>query len=90
MIDCALFGDDISKPVELINYAKYGSVNSHLELRRTDLGFEYSHVMPDANGRRYHTFYNDSIPSFFESQSPPKGMSGVENNPHLPDRRLHR
>ncbi|MEI7829155.1 MAG: hypothetical protein WCI31_05275 [Prolixibacteraceae bacterium] len=60
MIDCALFGDDVTKPVALINYAKYGSVNSHLELRRTDLGYEYSHVMPDANGRRYHTFFKVS------------------------------
>ena len=60
MIDCALFGDDVSKPVELIDYAKYGSVNSHLELRRTDLGFEYSHVMPDINGRRYRTYYKVS------------------------------
>ena len=60
MIECALFGDDNSKPAGLINYAKYGSVNSHLELRRTNLGFEYSHVMPDANGRRYHTFYKVS------------------------------
>jgi hypothetical protein len=60
MIDCALFGDDVNKPVELINYAKYGSVNSHLELRRTNLGFEYSHVMPDANGRRYHTYFKVS------------------------------
>ncbi len=56
MIECAVFGDDLTKPVALIDYAKYGSVNSHLELRRTDLGFEYSHVMPDANGRRYKTF----------------------------------
>ncbi|MCX6226592.1 MAG: hypothetical protein NTV01_17895 [Bacteroidia bacterium] len=60
MIDCALFGDDLTKPVALINYAKYGSVNSHLELRRTGLGFEYSHVMPDANGRRYRTFFKVS------------------------------
>jgi hypothetical protein len=60
MIECAMFGDNIDKPVELINYAKYGSVNSHLELRRTDLGFEYSNVMPDANGRRYHTYYKVS------------------------------
>lgn len=60
MIECALFGDDINKPVELIDYSKYGSVNSHLELRRTDLGYEYSHVMPDLNGRRYHTFFKVS------------------------------
>ena len=60
MIDCALFGDDVSKPVEIIDYGKYGWVNSHLELRRTDLGFKYGHVMPDINGRRYRTYYKVS------------------------------
>ena len=59
MIDCALFGNDVNQPVSLIDYSKHGiagSENSHLELRRTHLGYEYSHVMPDLNGRRYHTF----------------------------------
>ena len=60
MMDCALFGNDVNLPVSLIDYAIYGSVNSHLELRRTHLGYEYSHVMPDLNGRRHHTFYKVS------------------------------
>ena len=60
MMDCALFGNDVSQPVSLIDYSIYGSVNSHLELRRTALGYEYSHVMPDLNGRRYRTFFKVS------------------------------
>jgi hypothetical protein len=46
----ALYGDDLSRPVSLIDY---GPSNSHLELRR---GFPYNHVMPDLNGRRYETY----------------------------------
>jgi hypothetical protein len=46
----ALFGDDLTKPVALIDY---GPSNSHLELRR---GFPYNHVMPDLNGRRYESY----------------------------------
>jgi hypothetical protein len=46
----AMYGDDLSKPVSLIDY---GPSNSHLELRR---GFPYNHVMPDLNGRRYETY----------------------------------
>lgn len=46
----ALYGDDFSRPVSLIDY---GPSNSHLELRR---GFPYNHVMPDLNGRRYETY----------------------------------
>jgi len=46
----ALYGDDPSKPVRLIDY---GSSNSHLELRR---GYPYKHVMPDLNGRRYANY----------------------------------
>ncbi|MCR4411913.1 MAG: hypothetical protein NUV77_05735, partial [Thermoguttaceae bacterium] len=46
----ALFGDDPSKPVALIDY---GPSNSHLELRR---GYPYHHTMPDLNGRRYANY----------------------------------
>lgn len=46
----ALFGDDLTKAVQLIDY---GPSNSHLELRR---GFPYNHIMPDLNGRRYDTY----------------------------------
>ena len=46
----AMFGDDLAKPMSLIDY---GPSNSHLELRR---GFPYNHVMPDLNGRRYETY----------------------------------
>jgi hypothetical protein len=46
----ALYGDDTTKPVALIDY---GSSNSHLELRR---GLPYNHVMPDLNGRRYENY----------------------------------
>ncbi len=42
----ALHGDDLARPVALIDY---GPSNSHLELRR---GLPYNHVMPDLNGRR--------------------------------------
>jgi len=46
----AMFGDDPSKPMALIDY---GPSNSHLELRR---GYPYNHVMPDLNGRRYANY----------------------------------
>lgn len=49
-ISNAMFGDDLDKPVNLIDY---GPSNSHLELRR---GIPYNHVMPDLNGRRYDTY----------------------------------
>ncbi len=83
MIDCALFGDDITKPVALIDYAQYGSVNSHLELRRTDEGFEYSHVMPDANGRRYRTYYKVSELCKLMGKPQPYMMDRAEQLKHL-------
>lgn len=83
MIDCALFGDDITRPVALINYAKYGSVNSHLELRRTDLGYEYSHVMPDANGRRYRTYFKVSELSKLAGKPQPYMMERAEQLKNL-------
>ncbi len=43
--------DDISKPVELIDYGKDGE--SHLELRRD---YVYQGVMPDLNARRYMNY----------------------------------
>jgi hypothetical protein len=43
----ATWGDDLSKPVALIDY---GNGNHHLELRH-DLRYDY--VLPDLNGRRY-------------------------------------
>lgn len=46
----ALYGDDLTKPVALIDY---GPSNSHLELRR---GLPYNHVMPDLNGRRHENY----------------------------------
>lgn len=46
----ALFGDDPTAPVALIDY---GPSNSHLELRR---GIPYNHVMPDLNARRYDNY----------------------------------
>jgi hypothetical protein len=51
MMEQALALDDISKPVQLIDY---GSSNSHLELRRKSN--YYNHVMPDLNGRRYANY----------------------------------
>jgi hypothetical protein len=83
MIDCALFGDDVTKPVALIDYAKYGSVNSHLELRRTDAGFEYSHVMPDANGRRYRTYYKVSELCKLAGKPQPYMMERADQLRHL-------
>jgi len=56
MIDFALFGDDTSKPVALLDYTKFGESNDHLELRKTNQGFIYDFVIPDVNGRRYWTY----------------------------------
>jgi len=56
MVDFALFGDDTTKPVALLDYTKFGESNDHLELRKTNLGFIYDFVVPDVNGRRYWTY----------------------------------
>jgi hypothetical protein len=50
MIIHAMFGDDLEKPIDLIDYGPSGS---HLELRR---GFPYNHVSPDLNARRYANY----------------------------------
>ncbi len=50
MVTQAMFVDDVSKPMALIDY---GPSNSHLELRR---GYAYHHVMPDLNARRYANY----------------------------------
>ena len=47
----ACVGDDLSGPVELIDYGKPG--DSHLELRRHHV---YRGVMPDLNARRYRNY----------------------------------
>ena len=47
----ACVGDDLSKPVELIDYGKAG--DSHLELRRRHV---YRGIMPDLNARRYRNY----------------------------------
>lgn len=46
----AMYGDDPTKPVNLIDY---GPAGDHIELR---LGIPYNHVKPDLNGRRYETY----------------------------------
>ena len=50
MVLHAMFGDDVSKPMALIDYGPSGS---HLELRR---GMPYNHVSPDLNARRYANY----------------------------------
>ena len=50
MVLQAMFGDDPTKPVTLLDY---GPSNSHLELRRR---YAYNHVMPDLNARRYANY----------------------------------
>ncbi|HRQ51595.1 MAG TPA: hypothetical protein PLR74_13705, partial [Agriterribacter sp.] len=47
----ALFGDDVNKPVKLIDYGEDGE--NHLELRR---GYPYRGIMPDVNGLRYLSY----------------------------------
>lgn len=43
----ATWGDDLQRPVQLIDY---GNGNHHLELRHD---IRYDHIVPDLNGRRY-------------------------------------
>ncbi len=50
MVVQAMFGDEVGKPMSLIDY---GESNSHLELRR---GYAYNHVMPALNARRYANY----------------------------------
>jgi len=51
VISNALFGDDLKKPVKLIDYGEDGE--NHLELRR---GYPYRGIMPDVNGLRYLSY----------------------------------
>jgi hypothetical protein len=46
----ALVGDDVSRPVALIDY---GTGNHHLELRGK---YRYDNYLPDLNGRRYDNY----------------------------------
>ena len=50
MVVHAMFGDDVAKPIGLIDYGPSGS---HLELRR---GYAYNHFSPDLNARRYANY----------------------------------
>jgi len=50
MVIQAMFGDDATKPMNLIDYGPSGS---HLELRRH---YGYNHIMPDLNARRYASY----------------------------------
>jgi hypothetical protein len=53
----ALFRDDLSKPISLIDYnntdPQHKGGQSHLELRTPIGKLNYTNVMPDLNGRRY-------------------------------------
>lgn len=51
VISNALFGDDLKKPVKLVDYGNDGE--NHLELRR---GYPYRGIMPDVNGLRYLSY----------------------------------
>lgn len=51
VISNALFGDDLKKPVKLVDYGDAGE--NHLELRR---GYPYRGIMPDINGLRYLSY----------------------------------
>ncbi|HWK56233.1 MAG TPA: hypothetical protein VNQ80_02775 [Parapedobacter sp.] len=51
MLQNALFGDDLSKKINLVDYGHDGE--NHLELRR---GYPYRGVMPDVNALRYLTY----------------------------------
>ena len=53
MVFHALVGDDVSKPVQLIDYGEGGK--DHLELRHE---LQYRGVMPDLNARRYMNYVN--------------------------------
>lgn len=50
MVIQAMFGDEVGKPISLIDYP-HGE--SHLELRRR---YKYDHIMPDLNARRYANY----------------------------------
>ena len=50
MVLQAMFGDDVGKPISLMDY---GNSNSHLELRRR---YRYDNIMPDLNARRYANY----------------------------------
>jgi hypothetical protein len=56
----ALFLDEMSKPITLIDYNTCDPQNkgsqSHLELRTPTEILNYTNVMPDLNGRRYLNF----------------------------------
>lgn len=51
VLNNAFFGDDLSKPITLVDYGDAGE--NHLELRR---GYPYRGIMPDVNALRYLTY----------------------------------
>jgi hypothetical protein len=57
IISEALFMDNLSKPIALINYdtcdPQHKGGQSHLEIRHPVGKLGYTHVIPDLNGRRY-------------------------------------
>jgi hypothetical protein len=57
IISEALFMDNLSRPIALINYdtcdPQHRGGQSHLEIRHPVGKFGYTHVIPDLNGRRY-------------------------------------
>jgi hypothetical protein len=57
IISEALFMDDLSKNVALINYdtcdPQHNGGQSHLEIRHPVGKLGYTHIIPDVNGRRY-------------------------------------
>ncbi len=60
LVSQALFMDDLSRPVSLINYndcdPQHKGGLSHLELRTPIGRLNYTNVMPDLNGRRYQSY----------------------------------
>ena len=57
MIDYANHLNEKTEPVKLIDY---GPAGDHLELGNIGPPHPYNHVMPDMNGRRYHTYFKVS------------------------------
>ena len=60
LISESLFMDDLSRPVALINYndcdPQHRGGQSHLEIRFPVGKLNYTHVIPDLNGRRYSNY----------------------------------
>ncbi len=83
IISQALFMDDLSKPIALINYdtcdPQHNGGQSHLEIRHPVGKLGYTHIIPDVNGRRYINYTRAAELSELAGKSRPDLVERAES-----------